>query len=225
MDEVIYYAAGQESITVWYFLVIKWTRGHDWLFFFLLLFGACKWIMTHVAGRMNQTSSRRRRPWKSSSPEARGRSARLLYGRGGEKGMQILKPTSLRVNTSNEGGNISSLLIFQRVRNWQKTVGCFGFLLRGTAARRFSFQERKRNEEKGGGKGTFPPHAVAWSPGGQMYWLHSDVLTFGGMYAESTFALRDALREQRHTGRRGDVYCLLIYFASFFLWSIPNISP
>lgn len=123
------------------------------------------------------------------------------------------------------GGKHLSLLIFQRVRNWQKTVGWFRFLLRGTAARRFSFQERKRNEETGGRKGTSPPHAVAWSPGGQMYWLQSDVLTFGGMYAESMFALRDALREKRHTGHRGNVDCLLIYFASFFLWSIPNISP
>lgn len=113
--------------------------------------------MTHVADRVKQTANRRRRPWKSSSPEARGRSARLLYGSGGEKGMQILKLTSRRVNTSNEGGNISSLLIFQRVRNWQKTVGWFGFLLRGTASRRFSFQERKRNEEAGGRKGTSPP--------------------------------------------------------------------
>lgn len=127
------------------------------MIFFFFLFDACKWSMTHVAGRMKQTSNRRRRPWKSFSPGARGQSARLLYGRGGEKGMQILKPTSLRVNTSNEGGNIFLLLIFQRVRNWQKTVGWFGFLLRGTAARRFSFQERKRNEETGGEKGTSPP--------------------------------------------------------------------
>lgn len=155
-----------------------------------------------------------------------GRSARLLYGRGGEKSMQILKPTSLRVNTSNKGGNNSSLSIFQRVRNWQKTVGRFGSLLRGTAAaRRFSFQERKRDEETGGRKGTSPPHAVAWSPGGQMYWLHSDVITFGGMYAESTFTLRDALREQRHAGHRGDVDCLLIFcFAPFLSYEVFQIE-
>lgn len=47
-----------------------------------------------------------------------------------------------------------------------------------------------------------------------MYWLHSDVLTFGGMWENSTFTLRNALREHRHMVHSEEMTVFLIYSLS-----------